>query len=143
MSSKTKKQGPANFVLDTESTFRWPVVVPVPSASNPGQKQQSRFIAEFVHISQERRLELLAEHREEMKRYQDLPAEEQIEGLFNLSQRVLNEVLVGFAGIVDRDQKPVEFNDETKLSVITHQMVWPRIFKAYNEAIGQQDSRGN
>ncbi len=141
MSKKTTQNTP--FVFDTDATFQWPVVIPVPSSSNPGQKITTRFIAEFRHVSQERRLELLGEHREEMKRYQDAPADEQIEGLFNLSQRVLDEVLVGFSGIVDRDRNPVAFTPESKQGVITHQMVWPRVFKAYNEAIGTQDSRGN
>lgn len=131
------------FVFDTDSTFQWPVTVPVPSDTNIGQKVSTRFIAEFRHVSQERRMELLAEHRDAMKQLQDAPAEEQIEGLFNLSQRVLDEVFVGFKGIVDRDRNAVAFSPEAKQGLITHQMVWPRIFKAYNEAIGQQDSRGN
>lgn len=139
----TKKPQNTPFVFDIDATFQWPVVIPVPSSSNVGQKVTTRFIAEFKHVSQERRLEILSEHREEMKRYADAPADEQIEGLFNLSQRVLNEVFVGFKGIVDRDQVAVPFTPETKEGLITHQMVWPRIFKAYNEAIGQQDSRGN
>lgn len=141
MSKKQTQVSP--FVFDTDSTFQWPVTVPVPSDSNPGQKLNTRFIAEFRHVSQERRIELLAEHREEMKQLQAAPAEEQIEGLYSLSQRVLDEVLVGFKGIVDRDRNPVPFSADAKQRLITHQMVWPRIFKAYNEAIGQQDSRGN
>lgn len=152
MSRKQPEISP--FVLDIDATFQWPVTVHVPS-SNVGKKLTTRFIAEFRHVSQERRLEILSEHREEIKRLQksisadsaeaqpEQDAEDQIQGLFNLSQRVLDEVLVGFQGIIDRDKRPIEFSPEVKQSLITHQMVWPRIFKAYNEAIGTQDSRGN
>jgi hypothetical protein len=139
----SKKTEDTMFVFDTDATFEWPVVVPVPSSTNVGQKVKTKFFVEFKHVDQERRLEILREHREEMQRYKDAPEDEQIEGLFNLSQRVLEEVVVGFRGVVNRDRVQIPFSPEAKKGLITHQMVWPRIFKAYNEAIGTQDSRGN
>ncbi len=143
MSTKSKRTGPIPFVLDTETTFKWPVTVLVPSATNVGQKVKMKFEAEFVHVSQERRLELMTEHREAMKEIATSSPEEQMEGLFSIAQRVLDEVFVGATGILNRDRQPVEFSDETKKALIQHQMVYPAIFEAYNSAIRQQEPRGN
>lgn len=141
--SKTTRAAVAPFVLDTDSTFRWPVHVRVPDPTNPGGKLKTRFVAEFKHVDQARRLELLREHREAIAETRDGDQDEQIEGLFSLSQRVLEEVLVGFVGVVDRGGNEVAFSPDAKRTLISHQMVWPAIYAAYNEAISQQDRRGN
>ncbi len=147
----------APFVLDTDSTFRWPVIVKVPDADKLGSKVKMQFEARFRHVSEERRMQILAEHRRALAKLRDTTAAgdededddasegtpSEIEMAFGLSQKVLNEVLDRCEGIVSADRNPVEWGPEVKRALIVHQMVWPALYAAYMEAIAQQDAKGN
>lgn len=137
------------FMLDTEAVFPWPVVVKVPDPNRPGVKVPTKFIAVFKHVSEERRIEIIQEHRDHLRELQRSEEDQrsdddhQLGALFSLSQRVLDEVLVRCERIVDRERKPLEWTDAVKRALVTHQMVWPALFKSYQEAITQEDRKGN
>lgn len=138
----------APFVLDLAATFRWPVVVRVPSTQEVGKKIKTRFVASFRHVSEERRMAILAEHRQALQDAR-APAEDSdgaasdVELAFSLSQKVLSEVLDRCDDIAGPDGQVVEWSPEVKRTLITHQMVWPALYAAYMEAIAQQDPAGN
>lgn len=143
----------APFVLDLAATFRWPVVVRVPSDQDVGKKIKTKFIAEFKHVSEERRMEILKEHRQALAAARTpVPAdaddgqddqESDTELAFSLSQKVLAEVLNRCYEIEGPDGQLIDWSPVVKRALITHQMVWPALYAAYMEAIAQQDPAGN
>lgn len=148
MSAKKQTVTPTEFVLDLDGTFQWPVAVHVPSATQIGKKIKTEFTAEYKHVDMERRREILREYREATKARIDneaagVESDDSTELLFTVSQRVLDEVLVGFSRVRDRNKEPVPFTPENKMAMIHHQMVYPSLMRSYTEAISGQDSRGN
>lgn len=151
----SKKPAPAfsPFVLDLAATFRWPVVVRVPSDQEVGKKIKTKFIAGFRHVSEERRMEILREHRQALAAARTPAPADADEGqedqasdtelAFSLSQKVLAEVLDRCYEIEGPDRQLIEWSPEVKRVLITHQMVWPALYAAYMEAIAQQDPAGN
>lgn len=139
----------APFVFDLSARFQWPVVVRVPSTEHVGKKVKTRFTASFCHVSEERRMAILAEHRQALQTARQ-PAEDEtgedrsdVELAFSLSQKVLAEVLDRCDDIVGPDGQQIPWSPELKRALITHQMVWPALYAAYMEAIAQQDPAGN
>lgn len=146
----------APFVLDTGATFAWPVIVRVPSDEEVGTKAKTKFVAHFRHVSEERRMEILNEHRATLVRQQaalkreaaneDGDEEEpksDIELAFSLSQKVLDEVLDRCDDIVGPHRQALAWTPQVKRALLVHQMVWPALYASYMEAISQQDATGN
>jgi hypothetical protein len=107
------------FKLDQSETFEWPVKVDMPAG---GSHTQHKFTAHFRRLTQDQ--------INEMSRQDD--------GDF------LREVLSGWKGVVDDDEKEVPFSEDARDRMLQIPEARIGLMSAYFEAIGgRHGKRGN
>lgn len=111
------------FVIKQSDTFRWPVKFDLPV--DGGKTAPQTFDAEFKRLGQARLAELAA-------------ALEDAEG----AEKIVREVLVGWAGITDGDQ-PVPFSQGALGQVLDIPGVVLAVVRAYTKAMTGEAARKN
>lgn len=156
---KKQPQKTAPFVLDLEQTFRWPVLVRVPSLTNVGQKVAQKLTAEWRFIGEDRRKALLDEFRNQLDTIKELSArqnepgvdaeelkrdiEDATESVQSLGRRMVQEQLVALHGIVDGTGAEIPSSAALIDTALKHPMLFPALQKSLELALAQQDSAGN
>lgn len=144
--AKNTTTGP--FVLNNEATYPWTVYVFVPSAN--GGKNKLKFKAEFKHLTAARRLEVLNTFRDNLKaragledsQSEDAP-EVTVKDVASFEELLLDEVLLGFSGIVDASGQDVPFNEDTKAALISNSWARDALLHAYQQSLVGRSDLGN
>lgn len=148
--SKSSNQQVGAFLLNNDATYPWNVHVYTPSPTG-GAKVKSKFKAEFKHVSPERRLEILQEFREQVRKREELQArgvqnDDDVEVLSNVltfESMLLDEVLISFSGIVDKDRNELPCSADTKAALIANSWARDATLYAYNLSLQGRSAEGN
>lgn len=133
------------FKLSSELTFKWPVKVMEPDQGTPGKLIEREFTAHFAIIDPElsketdsKRAALFDQIKPDMTP-QDLRG---VQALIDAHDfYALEQVLRGWHGIVDDDDKAIPFNSDTFKMVYAHHRVKNALLRAYQEAISEDKAR--
>jgi len=120
------------FILDSASTYSWPVEFDVPA--NAGRRVRQSFDAEFRRIDQDEVEQIVAgvRRREALQEDgQELPDE--LECFDPVS--VAGDLLVGWSGIKDANGDEVPFTDATVTRVLKTPTVAAMVVRAWAESI--------
>jgi hypothetical protein len=120
------------FVLSQSQSYSWPVVLRLPA--DGGKREKSTFDAVFKRLPQSRinEIQQLAQQR--------LKAAEHNDDLDNgvTDQSIADELLVGWAGVVDADGDEVPFTETAKAQLLDVPMVAGALIGAYFESLVEQ-----
>jgi hypothetical protein len=120
------------FVLSQSQSYSWPVVLRLPA--DGGKREKSTFDAVFKRLPQSRinEIQQLVQQR--------LKAAEHNEDLDNgvTDQSIADELLVGWAGVVDADGDEVLFTEAAKAQLLDVPMVAGALIGAYFESLVEQ-----
>lgn len=118
-----------SFVLKQSTSYKWPVSVKLPADGGKFEKQT--FDAEFKRLPQGRINEIQAEVQLRIK------AAERNEPVDNSisDQTIADELLVGWAGVVDADGDEVPFSEATKQQLLDIPTVAAAIIVAYFDSL--------
>ena len=146
-----KRQQVGAFVLDNESEYSWFVKFYVPSGR--GGQSLVKFKAIFRHLSEQRRQEILEEHRDFLRNRQTILDEadyadddenvDTARELLTFEEQVLRESLVGFSGIKDKDRNEVAFNEESLDMAMQNSWFRSATFSAFMQSLGTRKVSGN
>lgn len=154
MSSKPARNiSIGDFILNNEAVFAWTVYVYVPNKAGTG-KTKLKFGVEFMHVTPERRLELLQEFRdkaEERKRLEDIPdvekSQEDIEAIrqvLSFERMLLEETVVRFTnGIRDKQDKDVSADEDTRAKMFSNSWARDALLYSYQKALEGRSAEGN
>lgn len=142
-----------DFILNNEAVFAWTVYVYVPNSAGTG-KTKLKFGVDFMHVTPERRLELLQEFRdkaEERKRLEDIPdgekSQEDIEAIrqvLSFERMLLEETVVRFTkGIRDPQGTDVSAAEETRAKMFSNSWARDALLHAYQLALQGRSAEGN
>lgn len=133
------------FKLSSELTFKWPVKVLEPDQGTPGKLIEREFTAHFAIIdpaqakeADNQRVALFEQIKPDMST-KDLADVQALIDAHDFSS--ISQVLRGWHGIVDDDDKPIPFNSETLKMVYAHDRVKNALRRAYKEAISEDKAR--
>lgn len=101
-------------------TYRWPVVVEFP-AEDGGKFERETFDAEFKRLPQDRLREI----------------GEKIEAGLITDLELLDQVLVGWAGILDEQGEPVPFTESARQRILNVALVAQSIVSAWLESLAK------
>lgn len=131
------------FVLDQSDSYLWPVSIDLPADRS---KKTFTFDAEFRRIDQERTEELLdlynrmvlqlRQRVSVIEGYGSNDASVLEEPLVITNEEVVDEVLCGWAKVVDAKGKDVPFNEATKAQMFKVQGAATAIVRAWMNSIG-------
>lgn len=131
------------FVLDQSDSYLWPVSVDLPADRS---KKTFTFDAEFRRIDQERTEDLLdlynrmvlqlRQRVSVIEGYGNNDASVLEEPLVITNEDVVDEVLCGWAKVVDAKGKDVPFNEATKAQMYKVQGAATAIVRAWMNSIG-------
>ncbi|MEQ8396420.1 phage tail assembly chaperone [Thalassobaculum sp.] len=113
------------FVLVKERTFRWPVRVTLPT--DQGKQTTNEFTGHF-------RLLPVDEFNKKNKAWIEALSDD-LDKANELRFALVSEILTGWDGVVDTDNNPVPFSDETLKALCTFAVVVKAITDAYGEAL--------
>jgi hypothetical protein len=117
------------FVLKQSATYVWPVTFRVPTDGGKYEKQS--FDAEFKRLPQSRINEIQAEVQARLKAAEKgEPFETDISDI-----SIADEVLAGWAGVVDGDGDEVPFSEAGKAELLNVPGLAGSIIEAYFESV--------
>ena len=117
------------FVLKQSTSYKWPVSVKLPADGGKFEKQT--FDAEFKRLPQARINEIQTEVQARIKAAE---RSESPDGGIS-DQSIADELLVGWAGVVDADGDEVPFSEATKQQLLDIPTVAAAIIVAYFESL--------
>jgi len=117
------------FVLKQSTSYKWPVSVKLPADGGKFEKQT--FDAEFKRLPQARINEIQTEVQVRIKAAE---RNESTDGGIS-DQSIADELLVGWAGVVDADGDEVRFSEATKQQLLDIPTVAAAIIVAYFESL--------
>jgi hypothetical protein len=118
------------LVLKESDSYSWPITYRQPVSG--GRREKQEFEAEFKRLPQSRIAEI-----------QEL-AQQRIDGVESeiSDVSVADEILVGWAGIVDGDGEPLAFTRRTKEQLLELPMMAACLIEAYFNSL-VEEKRGN
>lgn len=136
------------FVLNNEATYPWTIYVHVPGSNG---KHKVKFKAEFRHVTPERRLEILQEFREALRQResaaQGSDAQDDdvsvLKDALSYERMLLDEVLIGFSGIIDMNKAEIPFNDDTKAMLLSNSWARDALLAGYHTSLQGRSAEGN
>ncbi|WP_107339186.1 hypothetical protein [Agrobacterium pusense] len=133
------------FKLSSELTFKWPVKVLEPDQGTPGKLIEREFTAHFAIIDPEQSKETDKQRValfEQIKPDMDVKDLRDVQALIDAHDfNALAQVMRGWHGIVDDDDKPIPFNSDNLKMVYAHDRVKNALRRAYQEAISEDKAR--
>jgi len=117
------------FVLKQSTSYKWPVSVKLPADGGKFEKQT--FDAEFKRLPQARINEIQADVQVRIKAAE---RNESVDGSIS-DQSIADELLVGWAGVVDGDGDEVPFSEATKQQLLDIPTVAAAIIVAYFDSL--------
>lgn len=117
------------FVLKQSTTYSWPVPFKVPT--DGGKYEKQTFDAEFKRLPQSRINEIQAEVQERLRAAQKGEAFET--DISDIS--IADEVLLGWAGVVDDEGEEVPFSATSKAQLLNVPGLAGSIIEAYFESV--------
>lgn len=123
------------FVLKQSSSYSWPVSFKLPVDGGKFEKQS--FDAEFKRLPQSRINEIQADVKVLIKASE---RNEPIEAGIS-DQSIADEVLVGWAGVVDADGEDVPFTNAAKQELLNVPAVAAAIIVAYFDSLTGQKAK--
>lgn len=133
------------FKLSSELTFKWPVKVLEPDQGTPGKLIEREFTAHFAIIDPEQSKETDKQRValfEQIKPDMDVKDLREVQALIDAHDfTALSQVMRGWHGIVDDDDKPIPFNSDNLKMVYAHDRVKNALRRAYQEAISEDKAR--
>lgn len=154
MSTKpTRNVAIGDFILNNEARFAWTVYVFVPNAAGTG-KTKLKFGVEFIHVTPERRLELLQNFRdkaEERKRLEEIPDAEKsdqdveaIRQVLSFELMLLEETVASFTkGIRDTQGKDISAEEGTREKMFANAWARDALLYSYQQALQGRSAEGN
>lgn len=143
-----------DFVLNNEAEFDWVCYPHVPG--NGGHRTKMRIGARFKHVSDERRVEVMEQFRENIKARAKLAEKGQEDGaevedsdietvkqIVSFEALLLEEVLISFKYVKDVHGKAVECTPETKSQLISNSWARKCLLRGYQQAMDSRDDSGN
>jgi hypothetical protein len=146
-----------DFVLNNEAEFDWVCYPHVPG--DGGHRTKMRIGARFKHVSDERRIEVMEQFRENVKARVKLAekAEKGEEGgaevedddiqtvkqIVSFEAMLLEEVLVSFKYVKDPKGNAVLCTPETKTQLISNSWARKCLLRGYQQAMDSRDDAGN
>lgn len=119
------------FVLIKSRTFSWPVRVTMPT--DAGKQSTNEFTGKF-------RLMPADEFNRKNTEWMDKFVEDQ-EAAHKLRCAMVAEVLIGWDGVVDEDNQPVPFTDETLKALCEYAIIVQAITEAYKAAVSTEGQK--
>lgn len=133
------------FKLSSELTFKWPVKVLEPDQGTPGKLIEREFTAHFAIIDPEQSKETDKQRValfEQIKPDMDVKDLREVQALIDAHDfTALSQVMRGWHGIVDDDDKPIPFNSDNLKMVYAHDRVKNALRRAYQEAVSEDKAR--
>jgi hypothetical protein len=133
------------FKLSSELTFKWPVKVMEPDQGTPGKLIEREFTAHFAIIEPDLAKEA---DKKRIALFQQIEPDMSSAELANIQALIdahdfdsLSQVIRGWHGIVDDDDKPIPFNSDNLKMVYAHNRVKNALRRAYQEAISEDKAR--
>lgn len=117
-----------SFVLDLSDSYRWSVAVDVPE---DGRHKVMKFDGEFRRLAQDRINELYAAMQARLVAMQ---AGESTADLID-DRDIADEVLIGWAGILDGDGEEVPYSEAIKAKLLNVPKVAASIVTAWGESL--------
>ena len=141
-----------DFVLNNEAEYDWTVYPHVPG--DKGKRQKLRIGARFKHVTAERRIEIMEEFREKLKQRAqsktadgiDINDEDDIDvvkSALSFEGLLLEEVLISFKHVRDKDGNEVESTQETKAQLISNSWARSALSAGYMQSLQSRDDSGN
>ena len=149
MSNQSRNVQVGAFVLNNDATYPWTVNVHTPSPK--GGKLKTKFKAEFKHVTPERRLEILEEFREQLRKREQVAEDgaagdddvQQIKDVMSFERMLLQEVLIGFSGIKTPDGSDLANTPENIGLVLSNSWARDALLQAYNVSLQGRSAEGN
>lgn len=133
------------FKLSSELTFKWPVKVLEPDQGTPGKLIEREFTAHFAIIDPEQSKET---DKQRVTLFEQIKPDMPVKDLRDVQALIdahdfaaLSQVIRGWHGIVDDDEKPIPFNSDNLRMVYAHDRVKNALRRAYQEAISEDKAR--
>lgn len=150
MAKKPQPQTVGIFFVDNDAVFPWTIPVFMPDPKKPGEKLRYKLPVEFRHVSPERRLEILADWRErelERMRIGDTPADDDevqvLKDIVSFERCLLNEAVVRFPGVLDKNKEVLPDTDETKQLVLSNAWAVSAALPSYKQFLIGHSAEGN
>lgn len=136
------------FKLVPNLTCWWPVKVSEPDPNKPGKFIEHTFEAELQILDRDESQKADEQRRAMLKQAADDPSDENLAKVEKLleahDQMAFRRVLRNWRGLIDENDQPIPFTDETFVAVMKHDRVRRALNVAYQEAItGDKARLGN
>ena len=120
------------FVLDRKPYYVWPVSFEVPA--DGGKFERQSFDGHFARLGQERVNELTEAVQRRVRAVQrGEPLDPELEDLTDVA--IADEILIGWAGILDDDGNEVPFTEASKARVLQVESVAAAVITAWVESL--------
>jgi hypothetical protein len=119
------------FKLVKDHTFKWPVRVRLPN--DKGKQTVHEFTGHF-------RLLPADEFERKQREWLDALSSE-TEAAFELREKLVGEVLIGWEGVVDEDNQAVTFSDEALKAYCRFGVQAQAVQDAYSEALSPEGQK--
>lgn len=133
------------FKLVDNLTAWWPVKVLQPDPDRPGKMKEFEFEIEFEIIDRDETRRMDEQRAELIKQAEADPSEatlRRVQGALEEADLAsFRRVIRNWRGIVDEQDRPIAFTEESFLVAMKHNRIRAGINKAYQEAIGQDGAR--
>lgn len=141
-----------DFVLNNDAEYDWTVYPLVPGAR--GKRDKLRIGARFKHVPATRRIEILDEFRENMKRRakpagdsgEDINEVDELsvaKDVLSFEGLLLDEVLIDFKHVRDANGNAVPCTPETKQMLLENSWARSALFNGYMQSLQSRDDTGN
>lgn len=141
-----------DFVLNNDAEYDWTVYPYVPGEK--GKRTKLRIGARFKHVTAERRVEILEQYRENMKLRAKGPTDsgedvneaedlEVVKAALSFEGLLLDEVLINFKHVRDKDGNEVACTPDTKAMLISNAWARNALATGYMASLSSRDDAGN
>lgn len=134
-----------DFVLNNEAEYDWNVYPHAPDGR--GGRKKFKIKCRFRHITRDRRVEVLQEHRERVEALRQAKgSDDELDlqkGVNSFEVELLREALVSFSGVVDAQGAPVPCTDETKDLLLANDWARSALLDGYIKSLSGRDDTGN
>ncbi|MBC7313600.1 MAG: hypothetical protein H5U11_13995, partial [Rhizobium sp.] len=133
------------FKLVDSLTAWWPVKVLQPDPDKPGKMKEFEFEIEFEIIDRDETKRMDEQRAELIKQAEADPSEATLRRVQDALEEVnlasFRRVIRNWRGIVDEQDRPISFTEESFVVAMKHNRIRAGLNKAYQEASGQEGVR--